>query len=66
MEHSFFEYIVGGCQLNFTIGIDFTGSNGDPKMKGSLHYLDPHLPVAYNQYTEALTAVGSVVQDYDT
>jgi hypothetical protein len=66
VEHSFFEYIVGGCQLNFTIGIDFTGSNGDPKMKGSLHYLDPHLPVAYNQYTEALTAVGSVVQDYDT
>ena len=64
MAYTFFDYIVGGCQLNFTIGVDFTGSNGDPKDKGSLHYLNPHAPT--NQYTEALTAVGNVVQDYDT
>lgn len=65
-EHTFFDYIVGGCQLNFTVGIDFTGSNGKPSLPTSLHYLNPHSPVPSNQYTEALTAVGCIIQDYDT
>ena len=65
-EHTFFDYIVGGCQLNFTVGIDFTGSNGKPSLPTSLHYLDPHSPFPSNQYTEALTAVGYIIQDYDT
>lgn len=65
-EHSFFDYIVGGCQLNFTVGMDFTGSNGNPALPKSLHYLDPESPVPSNQYTEALTAVGCIIQDYDT
>ena len=65
-EHSFVDYIVGGCQLNFTVGIDFTGSNGKPYLPTSLHYLDPQSPFPSNQYTEALTAVGCIIQDYDT
>ena len=65
-EHSFFDYIVGGCQLNFTVGIDFTASNGKPSFPTSLHYLDLRSPIPSNQYTEALTAVGCIIQDYDT
>uniref|UniRef100_A0A672KGH8 C2 domain-containing protein n=1 Tax=Sinocyclocheilus grahami TaxID=75366 RepID=A0A672KGH8_SINGR len=29
--HSFLDYIMGGCQIQFTVAIDFTASNGDPR-----------------------------------
>ena len=55
--------LQGGCLLNFVVGIDFTGSNGDPRDPSSLHYLGGAVP---NQYTQAITAVGNVIQDYDS
>lgn len=61
-EYSFLEYIQGGCELNFVVGVDFTGSNGDPRDTQSLHYIGGNRP---NQYVEALQAVGNVIQDYD-
>ncbi len=61
--YSFLEYIMGGCQINFTVGVDFTGSNGNPLNPSSLHFIDPAYP---NQYTQALIAVGAVCQDYDS
>lgn len=60
---SFLEYIFGGMQINFTVAIDFTGSNGNPRMPDSLHYMDPYQP---NQYMQAIRAVGNVCQDYDS
>ncbi|XP_072306590.1 copine-3-like isoform X1 [Eucyclogobius newberryi] len=62
-EYTFLDYVMGGCQLNFTIAIDFTGSNGDPRTPQSLHYIDPR---GYNEYLAAIWAVGNVVQDYDS
>ncbi|XP_052647904.1 copine-1 isoform X6 [Harpia harpyja] len=62
-EYSFLDYIMGGCQINFTVGVDFTGSNGDPKSPDSLHYISPD---GINEYLIAIWSVGSVVQDYDT
>uniref|UniRef100_A0A665VZD6 Copine-3 n=2 Tax=Echeneis naucrates TaxID=173247 RepID=A0A665VZD6_ECHNA len=62
-EYSFLDYIMGGCQINFTIAIDFTGSNGDPKSPHSLHYINPE---GYNEYLTAIWAVGNVIQDYDS
>lgn len=53
---------MGGCSINFTVGIDFTASNGDPKKPSSLHYIDPYSP---NEYMTALRAVGLICQDYD-
>ena len=61
--YSFLDYIMSGCQINFTVGVDFTGSNGNPTHPSSLHYMDPAKP---NQYMQALMAVGSICQDYDT
>uniref|UniRef100_A0A8C1JRK9 Copine I n=1 Tax=Cyprinus carpio TaxID=7962 RepID=A0A8C1JRK9_CYPCA len=61
--YSFLDYVMGGCQINFTVGIDFTGSNGDPRSPDSLHYLSPN---GVNQYLSAIWSVGQVVQDYDT
>uniref|UniRef100_A0A8D2ZJJ4 Copine-3 n=1 Tax=Scophthalmus maximus TaxID=52904 RepID=A0A8D2ZJJ4_SCOMX len=62
-EYTFLDYIMGGCQINFTIAIDFTGSNGDPKSPLSLHYINPQ---GYNEYLAAIWAVGNVIQDYDS
>ncbi|XP_030066844.1 copine-1 isoform X2 [Microcaecilia unicolor] len=63
VEYSFLDYVMGGCQINFTVGIDFTGSNGDPKSPDSLHFISPN---GVNEYLTALWCVGNVVQDYDT
>ncbi|KAK3085627.1 hypothetical protein FSP39_006429 [Pinctada imbricata] len=60
---SFLEFIYGGLQINFTVGIDFTASNGNPSSSNSLHYINPYQP---NQYQQAIRAVGNVCQDYDT
>jgi len=61
---TFLEYIQGGLQLNFTVAIDFTGSNGAPSHPKSLHYRDP--TGAPNQYVTAIQAIGEIIQDYDS
>ena len=60
---SFLDYIQGGTQVNFTVAVDFTGSNGHPADPRSLHYLDP--AGQPNQYVTAIRAVGDIIQDYD-
>uniref|UniRef100_A0A3P8NCL2 Copine VII n=1 Tax=Astatotilapia calliptera TaxID=8154 RepID=A0A3P8NCL2_ASTCA len=60
--YSFLDYIMGGCQIHFTVAIDFTASNGDPRNSCSLHYINPYQP---NEYLKALIAVGEICQDYD-
>ena len=34
---NFLEYVFGGCDINLSIAIDYTLSNGDPKSRDSLH-----------------------------
>ncbi|KAI8790172.1 copine-3 [Biomphalaria glabrata] len=62
-EYSFLDFIQGGTQINFTVGIDFTASNGNPSQSSSLHYINPYQP---NEYMAAIKAVGEVCQDYDS
>uniref|UniRef100_A0A8C4IRQ6 Copine family member 9 n=1 Tax=Dicentrarchus labrax TaxID=13489 RepID=A0A8C4IRQ6_DICLA len=50
-------------QLNFTVAIDFTASNGNPSQPTSLHYMSPY---QMNAYAMALKAVGEIIQDYDS
>ncbi|XP_067130750.1 copine-3-like isoform X2 [Centruroides vittatus] len=61
-NYTFLDYIFGGTQINFTVAIDFTGSNGNPRDPNSLHYISSHP----NDYMKAIWAVGNVIQDYDS
>ena len=36
---SFIDFLRGGEQVNMIVAVDFTGSNGDPTQKTSLHAL---------------------------
>lgn len=40
-----------------------TASNGNPEQPESLHYVSGGIP---NCYEQAITAVGSIIQDYDS
>lgn len=62
---SFLDFVLGGCELNFLVGIDFTASNGDPSDPKSLHWTDPDGD-SENQYQAAIRAVGEVIENYDT
>uniref|UniRef100_A0A8C5BYT2 Copine Vb n=1 Tax=Gadus morhua TaxID=8049 RepID=A0A8C5BYT2_GADMO len=62
-ESTFLDYIKGGTQINFTVAIDFTASNGNPSQSTSLHYMNPY---QLNAYAMALRAVGEIIQDYDS
>ncbi|XP_058273258.1 copine-8 isoform X1 [Hemibagrus wyckioides] len=62
-EVTFLDYIKGGTQINFTVAIDFTASNGNPAQPTSLHYMSPY---QLNAYGMALKAVGEIIQDYDS
>eukprot|EP00978_Attheya_sp_CCMP212_P031427 scaffold118712_cov51-Attheya_sp.AAC.3 len=64
---SFVDYILGSCQLSMCVAIDFTGSNGDPRKPGTLHYLNPHTTERVrNDYERAIMGVGSIVAKYDS
>lgn len=63
-KHSFLDYIANGYELNFMVAIDFTASNGNPRLPDSLHYLDPS--GRSNAYQRAIWSVGEVLEFYDT
>ena len=63
-ETSFLDYIQSGTAMNFSVAVDFTASNGPPADPRSLHHFNPAM--GENQYTTAIKAVGSIIEDYDT
>eukprot|EP00598_Pedospumella_elongata_P004135 CAMPEP_0184970918 /NCGR_PEP_ID=MMETSP1098-20130426/3229_1 /TAXON_ID=89044 /ORGANISM="Spumella elongata, Strain CCAP 955/1" /LENGTH=531 /DNA_ID=CAMNT_0027492917 /DNA_START=64 /DNA_END=1659 /DNA_ORIENTATION=- len=66
IEHrpTFTDFITGGCEISMIAAIDFTGSNGDPDMPNSLHYMSP--TGAFNPYQSTLSSVGRILDNYDT
>ena len=60
---SFVDYVAGGCEINVSVAIDFTGSNGDPRKAGTLHYMDPS--GQRNDYEKAIAAIVSLLGKYD-
>ena len=54
--------MFGGCEIQLSIAIDFTLSNGNPTERSSLHYLD----MQRNEYLHAIRAVGDILQYYDS
>lgn len=61
-QHSFLEYVFGGCEIDLTFAIDFTASNGEVRDPSSLHYFDPQR----NQYLQAIQNVGQILQFYNS
>lgn len=56
-------HLSKGCSfVIWQVGVDFTGSNGDPRSPDSLHYISPN---GVNEYLTAIWSVGLVIQDYD-
>ncbi|CAI2352158.1 unnamed protein product [Caenorhabditis sp. 36 PRJEB53466] len=63
VEPTFLDFISGGTQLDFSVAIDFTASNGNVKNANSLHFMSADRP---NQYEIALRAVLSICQHYNS
>ncbi|EPS66268.1 hypothetical protein M569_08509, partial [Genlisea aurea] len=64
INHTFLDYLAGGFKLNFMVAIDFTASNGNPRLHDSLHFIDPS--GRPNPYQRAIQDVGGVLQYYDS
>ena len=60
-QPSFIGYLRSGMNINLTIGIDFTGSNGIYTDSRSLHYLNNGL----NDYEKAIRSCGDILAYYD-
>jgi hypothetical protein len=60
----FIDYVSGGCEFNVVVAIDFTGSNGDPRVPGTLHHINHG--GARNDYEKAISAIVSILAKYDS
>jgi uncharacterized protein YegL len=67
---SFSCFTLGGTEIAIDFAIDFTNSNGEPEEKTSLHYINPQFdPLNFysmNDYQKAISAIGYVLEPYDT
>ncbi|GLE01320.1 hypothetical protein PINS_up010150 [Pythium insidiosum] len=64
-QHTFAEYLRGGCEISLIVGIDYTASNGAPSDPRSLHYLGSGYYGQQNEYQAAIAATGAVLEPYD-
>jgi len=63
--YSFLDYLqLGRCELSLIVSVDFTGSNGDPRDRNSLHYIAPY--PALNEYQNAIWSIGNILSAYDS
>ena len=60
-NYSFYDFISAGVKIKLSIGIDFTGSNGHPLDKDSLHSLLGPNP---NDYEKVIKLIGDILQYY--
>jgi len=63
-QPTFVDYVIGGCDLQVAVAIDFTGSNGDPRKPGTLHY--HHKDGQKNDYEKAISSIVHTLAQYDT
>ena len=60
---TFIDYILGGCEISLSVAIDFTGSNGDPRVPGTLHHQSYGVR---NDYEKAILAIGNILSKFDS
>ena len=54
------QYISGGCEINLMVAVDYTGSNGQPSSRSSLHYIHKD-GSRWNDYQAAIHACGTIL-----
>lgn len=64
VHHTFLDYLDNGFEMSFMVAVDFTASNGNPRLPDSLHYIDHS--GRPNAYQKAILEVGEVLQCYDS
>ena len=62
-ESSFLDHLTQGMQLNVSLGIDFTASNGLPTNNNSLHYFSEDKE---SEYAQAIRSLAEVLKAYDS
>ena len=62
-KFSLVSFLKGGLELQLMVAIDFTGSNGDPRDRNSLHYMGA--PRFESAYMKVIKSVGRVLSPYD-
>ncbi|KAL3778632.1 hypothetical protein HJC23_001581 [Cyclotella cryptica] len=60
-SNNFFDYVNAGLNIDFCVAIDFTSSNGDPRIPGTLHYSRDGMK---NDYEEAIESIGNTIEEY--
>jgi len=67
---SFSCFTLGGTEFAVDFAIDFTNSNGSTVEKTSLHYINPQYDptnfYSMNDYQKAISAIGYVIEPYDS
>ena len=61
---TFVDYLRGGLQLNLSVAVDFTASNGIPSSQSSLHFLNQY--GGLNFYQQAIMSIGNILLNYDS
>ena len=61
-KYTFIDYLKSGVRLSLSIGIDFTGSNGNPLDEVSLHRISEGYK---NDYENAIYSCGNIIAYYD-
>ena len=61
-NYSIFDFISSGIRLKLSIGIDFTGSNGHPLDKDTLHCIIKDEP---NDYERVIKSIGNILSNYN-
>lgn len=57
----FSEYVDAGLDIDLFVAIDFTSSNGDARIPGTLHYYKDGMS---NDYMDAIESIGNEVEKY--
>ena len=60
-QHAFSDYVRAGLDIDLYVAIDFTSSNGDPRVPGTLHYREED---GLNDYEETIVSVGKAIARY--
>uniref|UniRef100_K3X660 C2 domain-containing protein n=1 Tax=Globisporangium ultimum (strain ATCC 200006 / CBS 805.95 / DAOM BR144) TaxID=431595 RepID=K3X660_GLOUD len=64
-QHTFAEFLRGGCEISLIVGIDYTASNGAASDPQSLHYIGGSYTGQGNDYQAAISATGAILEPYD-